>query len=1075
MLNLVRESLSLRPSFLRLPRSYIPTIALTAGLILTCLTAYFASKNATLTLSARFDRLTEEIRTTIESRILVYQNAILQARGLVQLYPDLDRHSFKTYADNMNFPIEYPGVMGLGFIQAVPPSQLPGVEKKIRQEYENQKLKIWPLVSGDPTEPAYIIRFFEPEMAPVGGHSLLGFNIQSDPARKAAHDHARDTGEIVLSHPLHLIQDPGTEQIGYVLLVPAYRAGRLLESVEQRREAHLGFVYTAFRARDLFDGIFPKDFVTSFRVSFDVHDPLLGSERPSKSTEIFGYGNSGGPDTYDLLNPSHSRLFHVRIGDRRFAVRAYALDGFIPYSMQVMPWLILIAGSMLSWALYLILSKNQRQAEVISKSERQIRLVTDALPALVSYVDDNLRYRFVNRKYEEWFRSPRARFIGATVKDMVPERSFTKLKPLADRVLAGESIRAEYTLDLPDGSSLPVRSSFIPDFGPGGTVKGFVALVSDDSERKRQEEHHRFLAELGAVLSASLDIETTLNRFALLLVPSLGDWCVIDMVDDEGHIRRMAGACADPAKSPLMEILKSKFTPDLDSSNGTAHVIRTGEPLLYSAVSPESLHSHSIDQDRLRILLGLGLRSSMILPLKARNRVIGSVCIASSHPEKTFTERDLEFAMDIVRRAALAIDNATLYRESQRASRAKDEFLATLSHELRTPMNVIMGWLEILQTEHLDQETHQQALSTLNRNAQAQLQLINDLLDISRIISGKISLNVGRADLKSIVRSAIDGVRPAARNKNITLIAEIPEEECLLQGDSDRIQQVLWNLLSNAVKFTPEDGRIRVSIACSPTSLQLTVEDTGQGIEPHFLPYVFDRFRQEDGSTTRTQGGLGLGLSIVRYLVELHGGRAEARSEGRGKGALFMLTFPRGPLATQQDSFADTRTPTTAEVVIPSNAQLPLAGLRVLLVDDSPDVTVLLSRILSRAGALVRTASSAQEGFQKLQSERPDVLLSDIGLPEEDGFSFMRRWREHESRQKSEHVPAGALTAYAQESDSCQAMEAGFDCHIPKPVTAAELVTAVAHLAGREAPAGAEPEPDAKAESAPESKAAEPN
>jgi CheY-like chemotaxis protein/anti-sigma regulatory factor (Ser/Thr protein kinase) len=336
------------------------------------------------------------------------------------------------------------------------------------------------------------------------------------------------------------------------------------------------------------------------------------------------------------------------------------------------------------------------------------------------------------------------------------------------------------------------------------------------------------------------------------------------------------------------------------------------------------------------------------------------------------------------------------------------------------------------------------ALSTLTRNARAQIQLINDLLDISRIISGKLSINPQPAELASLVQIGIDSIRPAARAKDIEIVVDLPKLPVQLSIDSDRMQQVLWNLLANAVKFTPEHGRIDIVMEDRGHQVRFLIKDTGQGIDARFLPFVFDRFRQEDGSTTRSQGGLGLGLAIARYLVELHGGSIDVHSEGRGKGTEFMVSLPRRSVAHVSPAAQEG----SSVPRVDENQGLggDLKNVKILLIDDSPDVRTLVSRILTRAGALVTAVDSAASGFEEFEKSRPDVVLSDIGLPHEDGTSLIRRLRQLEAEAQTTRVPAAALTAYAQESDTHKFLVAGFDSHIPKPVSATALLQCVHSL-----------------------------
>jgi signal transduction histidine kinase/ActR/RegA family two-component response regulator len=387
--------------------------------------------------------------------------------------------------------------------------------------------------------------------------------------------------------------------------------------------------------------------------------------------------------------------------------------------------------------------------------------------------------------------------------------------------------------------------------------------------------------------------------------------------------------------------------------------------------------------------------------------------------------------------------------EAERANRTKDEFLATLSHELRTPLNAIMGWAAILKSNP-DEEELREGVEVIERNARAQTRIIEDLLDMSRIISGKVRLDVQRIDLGDVVQAAVETVRPTAATKGVRLKTVIDSSTRHVSGDPNRLQQVFWNLLSNAVKFTPRGGRVHVVVERINSHFEVSISDTGEGIRSEFLPYVFDRFRQDDPSTTRHHGGLGLGLAIVKQLVELHGGSVRVKSDGVGQGTTFTVCLPVTPIHTEVSPRDAERTQHDGEPSLGMGGlpNLQVGGVKVLVVDDEPDTRAVVARMLEGLGASVRTAGSAHEAMAKLQSEIPNVLVSDIGMPDEDGYSLMRRIRLLDA-DRGGNVPAIALTAYARAEDRMKAVLAGFQMHLVKPVEGAELVTMVASLAGR--------------------------
>jgi PAS domain S-box-containing protein len=381
--------------------------------------------------------------------------------------------------------------------------------------------------------------------------------------------------------------------------------------------------------------------------------------------------------------------------------------------------------------------------------------------------------------------------------------------------------------------------------------------------------------------------------------------------------------------------------------------------------------------------------------------------------------------------------------EAEQVNRVKDEFLATLSHELRTPLNAIVGWTHILKAGGLDAAATQRAIETIGRNANLQAQLISDILDVSRIIAGKLRLDLRAVDLTVVVGEALETVKPAASAKGIRLEALMDPAAGLITGDPNRLQQVAWNLLSNAIKFTPREGRVQVRLETSHSTVALTIDDDGPGIEPGFLPHVFERFRQADGSSTRPHGGLGLGLAIVRHLVELHGGTVEASNRTDGHGAIFRVLLPRRSVSPAEARSVEPTEPLEDPAWLDKAPSL--ADITVLVVDDDPDARSIIQHVLERCGARVRTASSAPEGLRVIQEWRPDVLLADVEMPIEDGYSLISKVRALPPAAGGD-TPAAALTGYAGAQDRMRALQAGFQFHVAKPAQPAELATVVATL-----------------------------
>jgi PAS domain S-box-containing protein len=443
--------------------------------------------------------------------------------------------------------------------------------------------------------------------------------------------------------------------------------------------------------------------------------------------------------------------------------------------------------------------------------------------------------------------------------------------------------------------------------------------------------------------------------------------------------------------------------------------------------------------------------SLTVSPIKdANGRVVGASKIARDITDRKLSEEALREARKIAEaanadRKRLLESERAARSEAERANHMKDEFLATLSHELRTPLNAVLGWAAALRAGHSLTEELEQGLETIERNARVQAQIIEDLLDMSRIISGKVRLDVQRLDLPAVVAEAIDTVRASASAKGVRLQAIIDPLNTPVTGDPNRLQQVFWNLLSNAIKFTPKGGRVQVLLERVDSHVEVSVIDTGEGISPEFLPYIFNRFQQADASTTRRHGGLGLGLAIVKQLVELHGGNVRVKSSGIGKGATFIVSLPVTVLHPLQEPW-ERGHPQSKPRDLPSIPTISLDNVSVLVIDDELDARNLLKLLLESAGAVVYLASSAEQGMEHLLTKSVDVLICDIGMPDVDGYSLMRRIRALDDGQKSE-VAAVALTAYARLEDRTEAMRAGFQNHLPKPVEPAELLAVVHSLA----------------------------
>jgi signal transduction histidine kinase len=565
--------------------------------------------------------------------------------------------------------------------------------------------------------------------------------------------------------------------------------------------------------------------------------------------------------------------------------------------------------------------------------------------------------------------------------------------------------------------------------------------------RVPSERRAAVLAEMSALLGSSLDHERALPRLVRLAVPAFGDLCAIDLLQDDGALHRVACAHVDSTKEALVYEIRARHGFNPTAAHGVPAVIRTRRPVLIARVAEADLHAAAQNSEQLDLFRQLGPKSWIITPLVAHGRVLGAMTLSITESTRRYGRADLSFATVIASHTAAAIENARLYREAEAArsaaeaaDRAKDEFLSTLSHELRNPLNAVHGWATLIERGQLGEAQTRRAVQIIVRNVNAQIRLVDDLLDISRAVSGRIRLVVQPVDLRDVIEDAVEALRLAAEAKGIRLQSVLEEPGLLVSGDPGRLQQVIWNLLENAVKFTPKNGRVQVQLQRVRSHVEIVVSDTGQGIAADVLPYVFDRLRQGESGSTRGHGGLGIGLALVRHFVELHAGSVYAESAGEGQGATFVVKLPL--------MIAEMREQPIAQRDSPLLDSPSLAGARVVVVDDDPTAVELIKEVLVQAGAEVIECRTADEALQAFAQWRPDVLVSDIEMPGQDGYSLIRKVRALGPEQGGK-TPAVALTAFGRPEDRIRSLRAGFNIHVSKPVDPAELTAIVASMIGR--------------------------
>jgi len=704
----------------------------------------------------------------------------------------------------------------------------------------------------------------------------------------------------------------------------------------------------------------------------------------------------------------------------------------------------------------------EQAAQRAQEAQARVVALVDGLDAIVVEADPvTLEPTFVSRRAESLLGYPVRQWLEDAefwTRLIHPDDRDAALAELRGLAAAGTECRLEYRMVAADGRLVWIAGIVWPVRRDDGAVGQLRGLMIDVTDRKRMTEEHdrrlaaeqaaradaeatarraRFLAEASELLSSSLDRGATLDSLAHLAVPAFADWCLVHLAEPVGG-RRLHAAAAGADGLRVARALE-RLAPELEVAALLPLIerVKAGEPLLVPEIGPAWLEG-------LQLLQQLAPKSLIVVPLVARGRTVGVLSFIRTSSERRYDEADLLLARDLAHRAGIAVDNARLYAEAEGANRAKDQFLATLSHELRTPLTAMLGWVLMLRSGRLTGDEAAGALASIERNTRVQAQLINDLLDVSRIVAGKLTIDKRPVDLRVVIEHGLDSVTESKRH---VVTCTIDPEAAWVPGDAVRLEQVVVNLVGNAVKFTPEGGHIDVRLDRHEGLARISVSDTGQGIELGMLPHIFESFRQGDSGSTRRHGGLGLGLAIVRRLVALHGGRVEATSAGRGQGALFAVHLPL--LAAEARPLPVLP---AGEVRRPrEDPALPrLDRVRALVVDDHEDSRRFVQTVLADSGADVVVADSVDAALDVLARTYVDVLVSDIGMPGADGYDLIARVREME-REHGGRIPAVALTAYAGEENRDRALAAGFSAHVTKPVSPGALVRIVAQAVGRPA------------------------
>jgi signal transduction histidine kinase/ActR/RegA family two-component response regulator len=868
--------------------------------------------------------------------------------GLFAASDSVEAKEFENFVKQIELGKNYPGVQGLGYSQRISPAEKANVIAEMKRQGQNG-FRIWP--DETPRSEYTAILYLQP--ATTRNQFAIGFDMATEAVRRQAMETARDSGNPTASGRVQLVQERDVpdraKQSGFLIYLPVYQHNATLRSVEDRRKALLGFVYSPFRVDDFISPITAEKNDVSFQ-DYDGTDLLSAANNEAFDEPLFS-------DTKPLP-----------VAGRTWTLAYVTKPSFAQRSSRPLLKYTLIAGALLSLLFAAVTraeirarSRAERAAEEVKKSEATIR-----------------------QTLHERERAEAALHETAEALRIANERALLEYERLLERIKALAQAL--------------------------GTAR-----------------------ELQAIYRA-------LRQFTNVSVPCNGFF--VSLYDPIRDVRTACYGWADGGELDVSELPPMAVT----TTGPNSRAVRTGEVVITNDYMRAT-------QANPGIIVGPdnGLRpdSSMAVPMAVMGRIIGTIEVQSYQKNVYGPEHVTAMSM-AANLTAVAIENVRLLKlersareAAEESNRLKDEFLATVSHELRTPLTAILGWSRLLEDGSLDDSTMQQAVETIGRNAKAQAQIVDDILDVSRIITGNLYLDLHPLEVVPVVENAINVVRPTADAKGIRVETYLDSAPAMISGDANRLQQVVWNLLSNAVKFTNSGGRVCVKVSQGGGAVEVSVSDTGQGINKEFLPYVFERFTQADSTTTRQHGGLGLGLAIARHLVEIHGGTIRAESKGEDRGATFTIRLPLLESSVGLAAAVDQDQHQLAQ------SQQLLSGVNVLLVDDDSDTLTLMTTALRKRQANVTAVSSAGEAIQAITRRRPDVLVSDIAMPDEDGYGLIEKIRRLENGD-TDNIPAVAITAYAKDEDRERALSAGFQIYLAKPVELTELISVVARAARRE-------------------------
>ncbi|HEX4614140.1 MAG TPA: PAS domain S-box protein [Urbifossiella sp.] len=669
------------------------------------------------------------------------------------------------------------------------------------------------------------------------------------------------------------------------------------------------------------------------------------------------------------------------------------------------------------------ISERKRSEARLRESEQRFRQLADAMPQIVWSARPDGQIDYLNRQWTEFTGLPETVGNDGWGQILHPDDATSASERWAASLSNGAPFDMELRLrdrERPSYRWHLVRTVAVRD--EAGAVVRWFGTATDIHHQKRAEESSRYLAEASAALAGVVDYESTLRKVANLAVPHFADWSAVDVADGDGKLRRLAVAHQDAAKVALAHELMRDYPPDPEAAGGAVAVLRTGKPEIVAEITDDMLVKGARDERHLVLIRSLGLKSYICVPLTVSGNPLGVLTFATAESSRRYSESDLELAMDLANRAAVAVENTQLYQALRDADRRKDEFLATLAHELRNPLAPIRNALQILKMPRVDAAMVGRSRDMMERQVEHLVRLVDDLLDVSRVMRGKIELRRERVELATVIARAVETAQPLVDAQGHQLTVRLPTESLPIDADPVRLAQVVGNLLTNAAKYTEPHGRIWLTAEREGGGAVLRVRDTGIGIAPHMLPRIFELFVQVDHASTKAQGGLGIGLTLVKNLVEMHNGTVEARSEGLGRGSEFVVRLPLVAQAVDPDHGPEARAQADP---LPSRS-----GNRLLVVDDNQDAADSLAMLLRLQGHEVRVAYSGMAALEMTKTYTPDVVFMDIGMPGMDGYEAARRIREQPGLGK---VVLAALTGWGQKEDRRRTAEAGFNHHLVKP------------------------------------------